>query len=182
MNSPVSAETSSRRWLRWIAEGAVVLMVLFGLQAWMTRDVVRGRLPALVGELVWSGQTAPEQSVEQWRARNGGDAFVLYVWASWCAICKSIEANVDAVAQGNQLLTIAMQSGDATAVARFLSNRNAQWPTLIDSDARLSGQLGVRAVPTLLFVDRKGRVRSVTTGYTSTAGIRLRLWWASLAA
>ena len=75
-----------------------------------------------------------------------------------------------------------MQSGDAAAVARYLRSRNAQWPTLIDSDARLAGQLGVTAVPTLLFVDRKGRVHSVTTGYTTTAGIRLRLWWASLAA
>jgi len=33
-------------------------------------------------------------------------------------------------------------------------------------------------VPTLIFVDRAGRVRAVTQGYTSESGIRLRLWWA----
>jgi hypothetical protein len=33
-------------------------------------------------------------------------------------------------------------------------------------------------VPTLIFVGRDGEVSAVTRGYTSEAGIRLRLWWA----
>ena len=52
-------------------------------------------------------------------------------------------------------------------------------PTLVDHGARLGRELGVDPVPTLIFVDRAGEVRSVTQGYTSEIGIRLRLWWAN---
>ena len=71
-----------------------------------------------------------------------------------------------------------MQSGSGAEVGRFLEARGLRWPTLVDHDSRLSRQLGVDAVPTLIFVDRDGRVRAVTQGYTSETGIRLRLWWA----
>ena len=71
-----------------------------------------------------------------------------------------------------------MQSGSGAEVGRFLEARGLRWTTLVDHDARLSRQLGVDAVPTLIFVDRDGRVRAVTQGYTSETGIRLRLWWA----
>lgn len=168
-----NSRSGRRRAARWAADFALVALVFFGLQMFLTRDVARGPLPPLDGLLADGAAFASEP----WRAAHG-DAVVLYVWATWCPICKTVEGNVDAVARDAAVLTVALQSGGGVEVGRFLDARGYRWKTLLDDDARVSGQLGVHAVPTLLFVDRGGTIRAVTQGYTSEVGIRLRLWWA----
>jgi len=162
------------RFGRRLIELGVFVAAFIALQAWMTRDVVRGTLPPLDGTLL----AATATSATDWQRQRGREGFVLYVWATWCPICKTVEHNVDAVAQDAPVLTVAMNSGDLAAVRRFLEARGKKWDTLIDGEGALARQLGIDAVPTLLFVDRAGVVRSVTQGYTSEIGIRLRLWWA----
>jgi thiol-disulfide isomerase/thioredoxin len=164
------------RWRRWLLDAAIVLAVFIGLQLWFTRDVVRGPLPVLPGALI----AQPALDAQAWRAQHGGDGFVLYVWASWCGVCKAIEGNIGDLAQRAPLLTVAMQSGAEPQVQRHLASRQLAWPTLNDPDASIARQLGVDAVPTLLFIDRHGRVRSVTQGYTTTLGLHARLAWARL--
>lgn len=161
-----------RRW-HWSFDFALAIAVLVGLQAWLTRDVVRGELPSIDAPLV----NASTATAQDWRLSQGRDGFVLYVWASWCAICKTIEGTVDAVSGSAPMLTIAMQSGSPAEVAAALRQRGLQWPTLVDPTGALSRSLGVDAVPTLIFVDRRGTIRSVTQGYTTELGIRARLWW-----
>jgi thiol-disulfide isomerase/thioredoxin len=162
-----------RRW-RWTVEIALAIAVFFGLQAWLTHDVVRGGLPRLDAPLV----NAALPDAEGWRAAHGRDGLVLYVWATWCAICRTIEGNVDAVARDATVLTVAMQSGAPPALQAELDRRGLRWATLVDADGALSRRLGVDAVPTLIFVDGDGIVRAVTQGYTTEVGIRARLWWA----
>lgn len=162
--------TRTRRIGRWALEIAVVVAAFLAIQWWLTRDVLRGALPPL------DAPTVNATSFEQWRATRGSNGFVLYVWATWCPVCKTIEGSVDAVAQDVPLITVAMSSGDSGAVQAFLQQRNHRWPTLVDADGRLSRALGVDAVPTLIFVGADGRVRSVTQGWTPEFAIRVR-WW-----
>ncbi len=165
-----------RRYGRWALELTLVAAVFVGLQAWLTRDVVRGALPAFDAPLI-DGAASAAVTVQQWREVHGRDGYVLYVWATWCAVCKTIQGNVSAVAADDAVLTVAMQSGAPAAVVQYLAARELRWPTVNDEGATLSRRLGVDAVPMLLFVDRAGQVRSVTRGYTTEAGIRARLWW-----
>jgi thiol-disulfide isomerase/thioredoxin len=174
---PSDASTERKpRWRRWLLDAAIVLAVFIGLQLWFTRDVVRGNLPALPGALI----AQPALDAQAWRAQHGGDGFVLYVWATWCGVCKAIEGNINDLSQRAPLLTVAMQSGAESQVQRHLVSRQHGWATLNDPDGSLARQLGVGAVPTLLFIDRHGRVRSVTQGYTTTLGLHARLAWARL--
>ena len=175
MTEPTTpGQPSPWRRKRWLVEVAVVAAAFFAVHAFVTRDVVRGPLPPLAGVMA----DGTPMRVADWQATRGGEAFLLYVWAAWCPICKTVEGSVDSVARDAPVLTVAMQSGAAAEVGRFLAARGFGWPTLVDHDGRLSRLLGVDAVPTLIFVDRSGRVRAVTQGYTSEVGIRLRLWWA----
>lgn len=171
-SSPAQGRTTRRR--SWWIDIAFVLAVFFGLQFFLTRDVVRGPLPTFEGVLA---DGAPMSS-EQWRSRHAGKPFLIYVWATWCPICKTVEGSVDALARDVPLLTLAMQSGQAVEVQRFLAARDRTWTTLVDQDARLARGLGVDAVPTLIFVGPSGSVRAVTQGYTSEIGMRLRMWFA----
>lgn len=160
---------------RWLLEGLVALLALVALQAWLTRDVVRGTFPGLSGTLL-DGQGAAG-----WQAAQQGRAHVVYVWATWCAVCGAMQGNLDAVAADSPVLTVAMRSGSDAQVSAFLAERGLRWRTLNDPAGETSRRLGVTAVPMLLFVDPHGEIRWITRGYTSELGIRARLWWAQRA-
>ncbi len=170
---------SRTRWRRarwWLLEAVLLLAVFFGVQAWFTRDVVRGELPPIPGAVLGT----PHPTVQAWRGDARNDAFMLYVWATWCGVCRAMEDNVDALARDARVLSVAMQSGASADVQRHLHARGHAWATVNDPDGTVARTLGASAVPTLLFVDRHGRIRGVTRGYTTTLGLRARLAWASL--
>jgi len=160
-----------RRWRRWLLEAGVALLALYALQEWLTREVVRGPLPTLQGELL------DGRPLEHWRAALDGRSHVVYVWATWCGVCKAMQANVDAASRDRAVLSVAFRSGEDTQVRRQLASRGLDWATLNDPEGAIGGRLGVSAVPLLLFVDGQGVVRAVSRGYTTEAGIRARLWW-----
>ena len=170
---------SRTRWRRarwWLLEAVLLLAVFFGVQAWFTRDVVRGELPPIPGAVLGT----PHPTVQAWRDDARNDAFMLYVWATWCGVCRAMEDNVDALARDARVLSVAMQSGASADVQRHLHARGHAWATVNDPDGAVARTLGASAVPTLLFVDRHGRIRGVTRGYTTTLGLRARLAWASI--
>lgn len=51
-------------------------------------------------------------------------------------------------------------------------------PTVNDPSGQLARQWDIRVTPTLVVISQ-GEVKSVTTGWTSGWGMRLRLWLAS---
>jgi len=160
-----------RGWLRGLFETAAVVVAITVLQAWLTHDVVRGHMPAIEGILL-EGLPAAD-----WQAARRGEAYVVYVWGTWCPVCSTMQGNLDAITRDAAILTVAQRSGTGTEVGGFLQARGLRWPTVNDPDGVISGRLGIEAVPMLLFVDRSGVVRAVTRGYTTEPGIRLRLWW-----
>lgn len=120
-------------------------------------------------------------SLAAWRAAHPGQPVAVYFWAEWCPICKAQEGTVDALRADWPVLTVAMQSGDAAAVSRVLRERGLAWPAALDPDGRIAARYGIRAVPALVVVDARGRLRSVAVGYTTGIGMRARLWWAGAA-
>jgi thiol:disulfide interchange protein len=169
-----SGARRARRWTRWALELGVFVAVLLVIQWWQARDVPEGPAPAFTGATASGAET----SLEKWRAAHPGRPVVVYFWADWCPICKAQEGSVDAVQRDWPVLTVAMQSGNAAAVANFLHRRGLAWPTVIDADGAIARRFGVRGVPTLVVVGPDGEMRSVMVGYTTEAGMRLRLWWA----
>ena len=53
-------------------------------------------------------------------------------------------------------------------------------PVLNDSDGSISKAWGVHAVPASFIIAPDGRISFVEVGYTTSIGLRLRLWWAAL--
>jgi thiol-disulfide isomerase/thioredoxin len=152
------------------------VLVLLAFQWWQARDVPHGPAPAFTARLADGGTT----SVAEFRAAHPGKAVAIYFWADWCPICRMQQGSVEALRGDWPVLTVAMQSGDATAVARVLRERGLDWPTAIDQDGRIAARYGLHGVPAFVVVDGQGELRSVTVGYTTMLGMRLRLWWAAL--
>lgn len=173
---PADRPPRRRRWRRGLAEAALVVAVAAGVGFWQTRHVPAGLAPGFSGPV--AGPAAATASLADFRARHAGRATLLYFWAEWCPVCKLNEGAVDAVAQDHPLLTVAMQSGDARAVAAHLAARGLAWPTVVDADGAIAARYGVSGVPAAIVLDAHGRIRFAEQGYTSSFGLRWRLWWA----
>ncbi len=168
--APVS--TRRRLWLL-LLQGALFLALYLGARAYLQRDMLHGALPELaVSDL--DGRPVR-------LADYAGRPWLLHVWASWCRICRFERGPVARVAEDWPVLTVAMQSGDAEVVRGFLAQHGLHWRTVADPDGSLARRLGVSAVPAFYVVDGQGRVRFREMGYTTSWGLRLRLWWTRLA-
>ncbi|NBC36457.1 redoxin family protein [Novosphingobium sp. FSY-8] len=93
-----------------------------------------------------------------------GRPVLLNLWATWCAPCVAELPTLDALAGqagGPQVITIAQDMGDASAVgpkiAAFLRdkglNRLGQW---IDPDNTLAGPLAFNTLPMTVLYDAQG--------------------------
>jgi len=154
------------RWLGW----AAVIALFLGIQFGAHRDLASGEPPALSG-LTLDGE---HFALAQLRGRPA----VVYFWAEWCPICRAMQGPVQAVAQDYPLISLAMQSGNGAAVGEYMRRQKFQVPTLLDEDGAVAGRYGLRGVPAVFILSPDGQIRYATTGYTSEAGLRLRLWLA----
>lgn len=101
---------------------------------------------------------------------------LIYFWAEWCGICRSIQGNVDAVLRDYPAISVAVRSGDNQTVIDYMNAKQIAWPTVNDNDGSIGQRYGVRAVPALLFLNAKGDIVFSSVGYTSEWGLRFRLW------
>ncbi len=161
------------RWKRWALEALLIVGIFAAVQLWQTRNLPEGPAPALVGRLA-DGRPASLAAVLQ--AANGRPVLVAF-WATWCPVCKAEESNIAAVGGDWPLLTVAMQSGDAPVVAKYLKERGRIFVALVDDDSQLSDDWNVHGVPTHFIVDSRGQIRFRLVGYATEFGLRARLWW-----
>lgn len=158
----------ARSLLSWVAIAAFVV----GVQFYTSRNLVSGQPPALQG-VTAGGAPFDLNSLR-------GQPAALYFWASWCPVCKAMQGAVNSVASDHRVVGVAMQSGDAEEVRRYLKSSGLAVDSLPDEDGAISQAFGLRGVPTVFVLNSQGQIRFATSGYTSGPGLRLRLWLAGL--
>jgi thiol-disulfide isomerase/thioredoxin len=140
---------------------ALIVVVVFGVRMWQQRGIVAGAAPLLPG-ISWSKQPT-----------------LVQFWATWCPVCRLEQSSIEALAKEYpNTITVAMQSGEQDAVSKYMREQALTFPVINDSDGRISQAWGVSAVPASFIVDTKGQIRFVEIGYTSSIGLKLRMWLA----
>ncbi|MDY1037709.1 protein disulfide oxidoreductase [Lelliottia sp. CFBP8978] len=164
------------KYARWLREGLVWLLI--ALAAVLVMD--QFRKPALPPTFISTAlQTLDGESVDL-AQRSDDRPLVVYVWATWCGVCRYTTPSVAKMAEdGQNVITVALRSGDDAALNRWLAKKHYAMPTVNDPQGQLARRWQVQVTPTVMIVSR-GEVKSITTGYTSGWGIKLRLWWAGL--
>ena len=107
-------------------------------------------------------------------------AVMIHIWATWCPVCKTEIGNIDTISNYFDVITIASKSGSDSDINSFLNERNLNFKVINDSDSSLAADFEVAAYPTTYIYDKNGKLSFTEVGYTSTLGLYLRLWWASL--
>jgi thiol-disulfide isomerase/thioredoxin len=169
--------TWARNWKSHALTLLVFLLAYVAIHLWQTREIPGGTAPAFSAPA--TGRAAPGViHLDDWRQAHAGQAVALHFWADWCPICRAEENSISRLQQDWPVLGVAMQSGDAALVQSVLNRRSLAWLTVVDPDSSLARRYGLSSVPAFIVLDAQGRIRFAEVGYTTEAGMRLRLWWA----
>jgi thiol-disulfide isomerase/thioredoxin len=158
------------RWFRLAVEIISILLLLLAVRAWMQRGMVDGVVPELEGRLL-------NEEYYSLLADNRRPLLV-HFWASWCPVCKLEQESIQAISDDHPVITIAMQSGEASQVAKYMQQQRLRFSVINDPNGMLSRRFGVRAVPSSFIVADNNTIVFRETGYTTGIGLRLRLWLA----
>lgn len=105
---------------------------------------------------------------------------LIHFWATWCPVCKIENPSIQKLSKDHQVITVAVESGDDNVIKRFMKENNLSFKTANDPYRTLAEQFNIKGYPTTLIYDKKGKLVFSEVGYTSTLGLKLRLFWASL--
>jgi len=162
--------TAKRRWIRYLVEALVVLLVIAALRAYQTRNVVAGPAPVFDAVLL----DGTPVSLAQLRGRP----LLLHFWASWCPVCQVEQRSIQSISRDYTVLAVSIDDMPPAKLVEWMEEQGVSYPVIADPSRALSERYGVNGVPTSIVIDTHGQIRFTEVGYTTEAGLRLRLWWA----
>ncbi|WP_437676081.1 TlpA family protein disulfide reductase [Sorangium sp. So ce131] len=162
-------ESSSSKILYPAVAVLLALSALFGL-------FVLPRLSPGVGGMI--GAEAPDVTLPV--AVNGdpgarmqlaelkGQPVILDFWATWCGPCAVQAPILDRIArryQGKGLVVLGVNVDDPPHVAaQYALQKGLSYPILIDVTRDASARYGVDKLPSLVVIDRQGKIAAYLTG------------------
>jgi peroxiredoxin len=98
-----------------------------------------------------------------------GQVVMLNFWASWCGPCRKEMPLLDQMHKrysslGFTLLGVNVEANTKDA-ERWLAETPVSFPVVFDKDSKVSKLYDVNAMPSTVFIDRKGNVRYLHRGY-----------------
>lgn len=177
-----------KRAARLAMDGALVIAIFLGVNAWQSRDHLRGPAPAF--NLVAldprqdprQGDAAAGGGIAAARVSNetlAGKPTMIVFWAPWCGVCRADSPAVSRVqsmvGERANVVSIASEYDSLQDVQRYVDDVNVDYPVLLGGK-KTAREFRVKAFPTVFFLDSEGNIDGSVVGYTTTAGLLARLF------
>jgi thiol-disulfide isomerase/thioredoxin len=107
-------------------------------------------------------------------------AILVHFWGTWCPVCKLEASNIDAISKSYEVITIAVDSKDNENIKKYLKNNNVNFKVHNDTQSKIANSYNIAVYPTSFIYDKNGKLVFTEVGYSSTLGLKLRMWWANL--
>jgi thiol-disulfide isomerase/thioredoxin len=167
-----------KRSVRLLMDGAVLIAIFLGVNAWQSRGHLRGEAPVFELRVLdaSAGEAASGERVSN--VTLTGKPTMVVFWAPWCGVCKADSPAVSRVKSivGDRanVVSIASEYESLRDVQRYVDDVGVDYPVLLGGK-KTARDFQVRAFPTVFFLDSDGRIDSSVVGYTTTAGMLARL-------
>jgi cytochrome c biogenesis protein CcmG, thiol:disulfide interchange protein DsbE len=123
------------------------------------------------------GQPAPDFSAPDLTGHpvkladdRGQKVTLIDFWATWCGPCKMAMPGLQTLQddfKARDLEILSVNEGESSEQAgAFMKKKGYGFHVLLDADASIGARYGVRGIPTLVVVDKKGVVRWIRVGYS----------------
>lgn len=161
-----------KKWSKEIIVLAIILFVAFTvMDLWRKPQTLAPTLleqhTLVNGETVSLAELSKEKPI------------LVYFWATWCGVCNLTSPTVSDLNQsGMPIISVAIRSGETARLVSGMEKKDLNFPVINDSSGQLSNAVGVSATPTFMVIDN-GELVSFTSGWTSSYGLKMRMWLAS---
>lgn len=114
--------------------------------------------------------TGQEVSLENYR----GHVLLLDFFATWCIPCRTsvphvVEMKQKYGKQGLQVLGLSVDDDGEQAFSSFVNENRINYPLAPASEA-VQSAFGIRSVPVMYLIDRRGVVREIFRGFNDESG------------
>ncbi|CCG03953.1 TlpA family protein disulfide reductase [Blastococcus saxobsidens] len=172
-----SPPAPTRRWRRWVAALAFVVVVALagallaarlGDSAVTTSALIGQPAPPLVGDTLDGGRF----DLAGWE----GQVVLVNLWASWCQPCRREHPLLIATAaslgpQGLRVVGIDVHDDPDDARAFLAEFGGAAWPSIVDPEGTYAVEWGTFALPETYLVGRDGTIVAKVSGELDAAWI-----------
>lgn len=103
-----------------------------------------------------------------------GEIVMLVFWATWCGDCRTVLGDAERLWRTYRaagLMALGVNLDERTDAAASLARAvGTTFPVVLDSTKNVSRAFDIDALPTVVLLDRTGRVRFIATGRGDDAG------------
>ena len=169
-----------RNFIRTNAFSLVLFTLVIAYLVWQRLPLYQNDdriIGSYINDFKLSGLTKGQPSLSRQDLR--GKKALLYFFATWCGPCHLQRPFVNQVHQNvrdENFIFAAVSAEDAKRLRDYQKENGLGYPVFTDTDSSLHQQLGVQSYPTMIWINKEGRIEDISRGLSVFLLYSVRHW------